>query len=335
MNDRRAVSRIVEILRAGSRFLLATHKEPDVDGISSMLALGLALEAAGKRPQMVTEYPVPPPLDRLEGAEKILVVERMGHADATLVLDCGDLKRLGGLGPRLQGTRPLINIDHHATNTRFGDVNFVEPDRSSTGEMVFEIIREAQLPLGPAVAENIFAAIQGDTGSFQYDNTSSRALRVAAEMVERGAVPWDVSRRMMNRYPRARLELLRKALETLEFHCRRSVGIMTLTSEMFSRAGAIRTDSERFVDYPRFVEGVEVAVLIRQTAEDGYKFSLRSNGMVDVAQLAVSFGGGGHARAAGFEVHGDLETAKAAFLEEARRVLDEKFASRYTAGGQG
>jgi len=201
-------------------------------------------------------------------------------------------------------------------------LNLVDPHGSSTGELVFNIIKAADFRLSYEIAENIFAAIQADTGSFRYDNTSSRCLAVAAEMLEYGVKPWEISRKMIDEYSLSRLRLLEMALGSIEFHYQGKVGMMTISLEMFKKAGAEESESERFVDYPRSVSGVEIAALIREKDKDDYKFSLRSNGRANVAELASRFGGGGHAMAAGFEGRGSISVLKRDLMKEAVRFLD-------------
>ena len=315
--------RVVALLRDKRSFLLITHKDPDADGIGSMLALGKALLNGRKDVVLFTKEPLGAPLDLLEGAEKI--VQRFDYGrdfDAVVALDCAEMARLGILPLFLKTGKTLINIDHHETNALFGDLNLVDTQSSSTGELVFKVIDRMGLPVDSEVAENLFVAIQTDTGSFRYHNTTSASLKIAAEMVEYGVNPWEVSRKIIDRYEPSRLRLLKKALGTIEFHHEGKVGMMVLSSDMFKKANAHQDDSERFVDYPRFVSGVEIAVLIRETGGNNYKFSLRSNNKVNVARLALLFGGGGHVRAAGFECHGYIETLKKDFLTEAGRFLD-------------
>ncbi|MBC8418486.1 MAG: bifunctional oligoribonuclease/PAP phosphatase NrnA [Proteobacteria bacterium] len=311
--------RIAAVLSDGNRFLLMTHKDPDADGIGSMLALGKSLMDAGKEVVLFAHEPVQPPLDLLKGASEIVTkLDFERGFDAAVALDCAVKGRLGGVGNH----RPLINIDHHESNDFFGDLNLIETGSSSTGELVFKVIEAGGFPVGRDVAENIFAAIQTDTGSFRYGNTTAEALRIAADLMERGANPWEISRKMMDSYSLPRLRLLEMALGTIEFHHEGRVAMMILSREMFRRAGAQQMDSERFVDYPRFVFGVELGVLIRETDENDYKFSLRSNTQLNAARLASRFGGGGHVRAAGFRSQGSVNSVKDGFLKEAGRFLD-------------
>lgn len=314
---------IAGILQIGIRFLITTHIDPDADGIGSMLGLGGCLMNQGKEIVMLTEEPVPAPLSFLPGSDRIVQsFAEDEHFDAILVLDCGDEGRLGPHRDIIERGEKLICIDHHKTNEFFGNINLVNPKSSSTGELVFQLIKLAGFCLEVQAAKNLFAAIQTDTGSFRYENASANAFRVAAELVELGVKPWEISRIILEGYSISRLKLLQKTLETLEFYQDGKIGMMTISSGMFDEAKARPIDSERFVDYPRFVSGVELSVLIKQMKNSGYKFSLRSNSHVDVAELATHFGGGGHARAAGFESEGPLDVVKRDFLKEAVQFFD-------------
>lgn len=324
--DRMAtLQKVTEILKDKEGFILTTHKDPDGDGIGSMLALGHALRRSGKFVTLILEEGIPAPFDLLEGASLISRnLDMLSRYSGTIILDCADEMRLGKLRNKLWGIRPWINIDHHETNTCFGDINLIAPKASSTGELVHQLIVAAGFPLDKVVAENLFAAIQTDTGSFRYENTTSQALRIAADMIDRGVKPWDVTQKIMDGHDLPRLKLLRFALDTIQLHHGGKIATLELTKEMFEMAGAGKLDSERFVDFGRFIRGVEIAALIRQTGHKHYKFSIRSNNKVNVARLAAIFGGGGHERAAGFDCEGELGTLKDAFIKEAVRFLNGK-----------
>ncbi len=305
-------------------FLLMTHKDPDADGIGSMLALGRALENVKKKVVLITEKPVHSPVNLLRGSESIVHASGPENDfEAVIVLDCGDADRVGALQGVLESRKLMISIDHHETNDLFGDLNLVDPESSSTGELVYRVIKAAGLPMDFDVAENIFAAMQADTGSFRYDNTTSESFKIAAEMMEYGVDPRQVSLKMVDEYSLSRIRLLEMALGAVEFFHEGRLGMVTLSSEMFEKAQAHWEDSERFVDYLRFVSGVELAVLIRETDKNIYKFSMRSNNRVNVAQLASTFGGGGHAKAAGFESRDPFETFKNDFLKKTGRLLGD------------
>jgi bifunctional oligoribonuclease and PAP phosphatase NrnA len=317
------LERIASLLTRGGRFLVTTHRDPDVDGVGSMLALGLALIDSGKEVVLLTEKALHNPLNQLKGADLIVQGLKAEMAfDCVFVLDCGDLERLGSTWKQVERLRPLINIDHHETNTGFGHVNLVDPGSSSTAELVYEVIKSSGLFIDARVAENIFAAIQADTGSFVYDNTTPGAMMIAAEMLEYGIRPWEISRKFLNEYSLSWLKLLAMCLETIELHHGGAIGMINVSLEM--QDGADDVDGGRLVEYPRLLSGVEVAVLIKETGEGEYRVSLRSNSRVNVAVLASLFGGGGHSRAAGFDWQGSMERLKESFLEAAVRFLDEK-----------
>jgi phosphoesterase RecJ-like protein len=321
--DKTSFTQIVSALLEMERFLIATHEDPDADGIGSMLALGRSLSKAGKDVTLVTQKPITGSLTKLSGSSKILDRTHIpGLFDAAIALDCAERSRLGDLYEECRNSRFLINIDHHETNDYFGNVNLVCPDRSSTGVMVFELIKTAGLPMDAEIAGNLFAAIQTDTGSFKYSNTDPETFRAAADLMEYGANPWDISRKVMDGYGLDRLRLLQLVLATLEIFHGGSVAFMMVTEEMLKQSGAEESDSERFVDYPRFASGIELSVLIREKGNNSYKFSLRSNDRIDVAGLASRFGGGGHRRAAGFNGNGPIESLKKKFLDEVAACFD-------------
>ncbi len=315
---------IVGVLHNNRTFLLVTHEDPDADGIGSMLALGRALGNAGKSVVLFSERPLSHPLNALRGSETIVhTIEPEINLETLIVLDCGHPDRIGAPGMCLETAGTVINIDHHRTDHFFGDFNLVDPESSSTGELVYRLVSEGRFPMDKDVAENIFAAIQSDTGFFRYGNTTSESFKIAAELMTRGVNPWEISLKMSSKYSLSQIELLRMALESIEFHCDGRVGMVTLTCEMYQKAGAGWEDSERFVDYLRFVSGVELAVLIREAENHRYKISLRSNNNLNAAELAALFGGGGHVQAAGFDWYESIESMKNRFLSAAGRFLGD------------
>ena len=313
---------IATIVERGKRFFLASHKDPDGDAIGSLLALGEALMLSGKDVVLFNEGPIADSMAFLAGSEKI--VDRFNpesEFDALFVLDCGTLERLGEISSDICNLKPLINIDHHENNSQFGDVNFVDTNSSSVGEIIYRLIQVADLPMSKNIAEDLFVAIQTDTGSFRYENTTKEAFTIAAEMVEWGINPWKISRKVMDEYSLKKLRLLELTLQTIEIFHEGKVGLITITQQMFSKAKADNFDSERFVDYPRSISGVEIGVLIKELGKDYYRFSLRSNDWVNVADLAYHFGGGGHQKAAAFTRYGSLDSIKQEFLDKAHEVL--------------
>jgi len=320
-----ALKRVAGVLSGGNRFLMMTHENPDVDGLASMLALGKSLTGLGKEVVILIQKSLAPPLSHLSGAERMIVqgAEFKREFDAVLALDCAERERLGPCVSFWPGTGPSINIDHHETNTFFGGYNLVDSDSSSTGELVYRLIECGAFPLDHEVAENLFAAIQSDTGSFRFTNTTSKTMRISANLMDHGVVPWNIYQRTTNGYGPERLKLLAGALAQVELHNEGKIGMMVLKRDMFEQSGARSSDTEGFVEYPRYINGVELAVMISEKDEDTCKFSIRSNGWVNVAELASRFGGGGHAKAAGFTRKGSLTALKKDFLMEAGRLLNE------------
>ena len=324
------LKRVIGVLKDGRRFLLMTHEDPDADGLGSMLAFGKSLSDLGKEVALLIQKPLNPPLVLLKGTERMRVVSKRGGVsesekdfDVVVALDCAEKERLGVCVSAWSGGGVTINIDHHETNTFFGQYNLVDANSSSTGELVYRLIRTGDFPMDPEIAENLFTAIQSDTGSFRYTNTTSGAMRISADLMEYGVNPWEVSQRILSGYGPVRLKLLSMALDGVEFHNEGRIGMMVISRGMFTESGAHGSDTEGFVDYPRYVEGVELAVMITEKGEDTHKFSIRSNARVNVADLASRFGGGGHAKAAGFTGNGFLGTLKKDFLFEAGRLLNE------------
>ncbi len=313
---------VVAALQAAPSVAVLAHVRPEGDAIGATLGACLALRDAGKETTAYNADPLPPGLSSLPGAADIAREVPIGRPYACyLVLDTSDLERTGGL---LAGRPPeavVLNVDHHPGNTRFGDVNWVEPTASSAGEMVYRILRRGSFPVGKAAATNLYAAILTDTGSFQYRNTSPGALRVAADLVECGAAVEEIAAGLYaNRNPRE-WRLLSEALASLRLGANGRLAWMEITSAALARAGLGLEATDGFIDYVRSVAGVRIAVLFKEVSATEVRVSLRSRGSVDVARLAGQFGGGGHRNAAGCTLQGNLAEVKARVLAAAEASL--------------
>ena len=324
MKQNITLNKIAAILKKEKNFLLLTHKDADADGIGSMLALGKGLLNAEKEVVLLAEEPLNSPVSLLKGYERILrEIDPAKDFDVVITLDCGDKNRVGFPGKYLEGRSLIINIDHHQSHDQFGDINMVNSQSSSTGEMVYNVIKRCGFPIDFEMAENIFTAIQADTGSFRNANTTAQSFRISAEMMDHGVQPHRVSQQMTDEHSLSIMRLLEMAIGKVEFYYEGKLGMLIVSSDMLEAAQARWEDSERFVDYLRNVSGVELAVMVRETEKNTYKFSMRSNNNVNVAELAAIFGGGGHARAAGFECHNDINVVKNDFLKETGRFLGD------------
>src|SRR5438034_6128960 len=303
---------VADAIREHDRLVLTTHENPDGAALGSLLAANLALEQLGKNTVMVLhgDAPLPGeyafmPLDGLQRRWPDDVAERV-----LLALDCANESRIAD--PEVLGRVPLsINVDHHHDNTRFGQINLIVPDASSTGEVVRDLFRELGIQLTPDIAEALYIALVTDTGRFQYTNTTPKALRLGAELVEAGA---DVHRIFQGVYESvqfAKLKLLARALERAQVYEGGRLVVSHLLRTDFTELGAPETYSEGIIDYLRAVEGADMAALIREPPRSEgplRRVSLRaSNDELDVSAIARLSGGGGHRQAAGFSSDADIE----------------------------
>jgi phosphoesterase RecJ-like protein len=308
------VNAVLDALRDNDRFVVTSHDNPDGDALGSLVATHLALQSLGKDSVIVLGGAAP-----LPGEYGFLGLESHGllreapadtAARVLVAVDCAQESRI--VEPRLAGeARLTVNVDHHHDNTRFGDVNLVVAEASSTAEVLADLFAELSVALTPQLAEALYTAVVTDTGRFQYSNTTPKALRLASELVEAGANVSKVFVEVYESTPFPKLKLLARALE----HARELAGGRIVVSELrradFEAAGAEEPYSEGIIDHLRAVDGAELVALVRELPEgasSARKGSLRSHpDGVDVSAIARSFGGGGHRRAAGFSTDLQME----------------------------
>ena len=304
MSDQEA---IVTALRDHDRFLVVTHENPDGDALGSMLATTLALRQLGKDAQMLLmgEAPLPGEYHFLQ-LDGLLREPPENTPERVLVaVDCAKADRIGpGHEALLAQAALALDIDHHHDNTRFGAFNLIVANASSTGEVLRDIFDSLGVELTPEIAEPLYVALVTDTGRFQYSNTTPKALRLAAELVEAGADVHAVFQEVYESVQFAKLKLLARALERAKVLEGGRIVVSFLLRNDFSEVGAAEPYSEGIIDYLRAVEGAELAVLIREPPRDSgptRRVSLRASiDELDVSEIARSFGGGGHPQAAGF-----------------------------------
>jgi len=324
------LERIVQVVREGKRFLITSHENPDGDAIGSMLGLGLALEMAGKDVVFYNKDGIPRVLEFLSGSEKVnsSLNSIQASFDCTLIVDCTDTSRVGKEFERFIvsgrcGTRVIV--DHHQTNKPSADLYLLNPDASSTGMIIYLLLKTLSLKITPEVAKNLYATIVVDTGSFSYSNTTDETFRVAADLVELGADPWEISRAIYESESLGKLKLLGEVLPTLEVSEDGRIAWVFVNREMLKKTGTSREDTEGIVNFPRSIKGVEVAMLFREEepADNGtrWKVSLRSNGELNVSQIAEKFGGGGHKRAAGCLITGTLTDVRHRLIRSINEAL--------------
>ena len=309
-------AKAVELIEKSGDVFVAAHVNPDGDAVGSVLAMGLALKKMGKTPFMYLESAVPDFLKFLPEVDGVSSrVEDFHRFDLAIILDCGELSRIGAAAEGASTIPNLINVDHHQFNRMFGSVNLVETARCATSAILMHLIKALSVPLDHDIAECLYTGIVTDTGGFRYGNTDMEAFALASELIEHGVAPDRVARELYLSMPLRRLHLLRNALASVEFLNDGEIGTMALTMDDFRQCGAVVSDSEGFIDYVRSVPGVRVAVLMKESPESTVtSVSLRSWGEVDVSAVARDFGGGGHTSASGFRLEGTI-------IENRERVL--------------
>jgi bifunctional oligoribonuclease and PAP phosphatase NrnA len=297
---------VVESIRARDRFLVTTHENPDGDALGSLLATHLALQSLGKDGVMFLAGPAPLPGEyRFLQLGELLRELPADVAERTLIaVDCANESRLGADAAVLHQSPYTVNIDHHHDNSRFGDVNLVDSAASSTSEVLRGILAELGVELTPDLAEPLYVALVTDTGRFQYANTTPKALRLAAELVEAGADVHKVFQGVYESVQFAKLKLLARALERAQVYEGGGLVVSYLLRDDFAEVGAVEPYSEGIIDFLRAVEGADMAALIREPPRGGSparRISLRaSHDELDVSAIARASGGGGHRQAAGF-----------------------------------
>ena len=310
------LDRILELLAGAGSVVITTHANADGDGAGSGVALAAFLRARGTEAWIVNPTPFPEPFafllpdpDWVVAAASEEAVRRCREADLAVVVDTAEVPRIGRVKSLIRDL-PKVVIDHHPQGKHpIEGVVLLDRQACAAGALVFELIDRAGGPWSAAIARALYIAVLTDTGGFRFTNTDPACLRIAARLVELGAAPEELYRAAYGRFRPRRFELLREALATLTVHEGGRIAWMTVPKEGYDRLGATVDDLEGFVDVPRSVAGVEVAMLFRTTADGRIKVSLRSLPTVDVHVIAAELGGGGHVRAAAAVVKGPMEAA--------------------------
>jgi phosphoesterase RecJ-like protein len=305
------IDRVADAIRAGDRFLLTTHENPDGDALGSLLATHRILETLGKDSLMflaAKEFPLPVEY-RFLPLEEVFHEPPADIADRVVVfLDCGNIDRMP-VDFLQNGDNTLINIDHHHDNTRFGTVNLVDVKASCTAEIVYDLTGLLDVQLTPEIANALYVGLVTDTGKFMYENTDARSHRMAAGLIEAGVEVNEVYRRLYEHAPAEKLKLLARALEGITLRDGGQLAVTYISREDYSVTGASEALTEGIIDHLRTIDGTVVAAVVRDQSDGGRaarKVSMRStDGQVDVSAIARQHGGGGHRRAAGFGT--DLE----------------------------
>jgi phosphoesterase RecJ-like protein len=304
---------VAERIRAGRNFLITSHRNPDGDALGSGLALQRLIRQLGKEAKVQVRDGFGKPLLNIPGASEVTITDHLppdypGAYDAVFTMECPEVERTGY--PVLPG--PVVNIDHHLGNTMYGEINYLDLDAPSVGEMVLQINRRhLGLPLDRETATAMYVSLATDTGFFRYHNTTLRTFEAAEELVRAGVVPGDVSLWINESSPRGAIKLLGLCLTTLELTTGDKIATITLPKHFFAEAGAVAEDTEGIVNYGRMIEGVLVSAMLKEIDAGATRVSMRAKPGVDVQKVAAMFGGGGHAAASGCTIPLPLAEAKA------------------------
>ncbi len=316
---------IGEVLRTYQSFVLLSHVRPDGDAIGSQLALGFSLLSMGKVVRFINEDGLPENLAFLSGSERIESppTEPL-EVEVAIALDTATKPRLGDAALHAASkARVWLNIDHHISNPKYGDINLIDATSPATGEILYQLITALDMPLPPESRDAIYVAVSTDTGSFQYPSTTARTYEMAADLVRRGLDVATINSQTYDDHPYRRLELMRALLNTLERSEDGVVAHWELRDQTRLDLALRPEDSEGLIDVIRAIRGVRVAVFFEELPDGKIRVSMRSKDReLDVCKIATEFGGGGHALAAGIRMAGPLEIAKPLILAAIRNRVE-------------
>ena len=305
------VKEILAAISQGKKFLITAHVRLDGDALGSELALYLMLKDLGKEAVICNQDPTPEHYRFLPAADDIVHdLEHIEKYDVGFILDCSELERVGKISADVFKIKTLINVDHHVSNGGFCKLRLLDPKASSTGELLYRLMRKMHVKMTKDICTNLYAAILTDTGGFRYSSTHQETLMAAGDLVEGGAEPQWISENIYESDPPAKLQLLSKVLETLTLDMENKTASLVVTRKHLQDTGATMEHTDGFIDIPRTVKGIDIAMLYTQMGDKQFKLSLRSKGKVNVEKIARKFGGGGHINAAACRIDGDIETIK-------------------------
>ena len=307
-----------------TKIAILTHVSPDGDCLGSGIALALALKGLGKEVHVIIDNPLPGSLAFLPGQELIAVKHSEGfEPEMTFAIDCGDVERFQDRAVYFDLANVTVNIDHHRTNKGFATYNYVDCERSSTSELVFELLKEMQVEITKDIAICLYVGLVTDTGGFKYGNTNAKTHLCAAELLGYGLNIAALSQDIFEYSTESMLRLKAKALSSLQLEYDKRLAIVTVSKADFEETVAERSETEGFADLGRSIVSVVASVALREFEKDKIKISMRSKGTFDVAKIAQLFDGGGHINASGCSINATLEDAKAQIIK-AFEVLKDR-----------
>lgn len=318
----RIIDRILEVLHGCRTVCIVGHIRPDGDCVGSQLGLALALKGEGKEVTCWNEDPLPRKYAFLDPDGLYQKPKADREFDCVVATDAASFERLGSVGEHIARRKHFINIDHHASNTRFADVNWVSERESSSGELIFRLLAAAKWPITKRIADCLFTAVSTDTGSFQYSTTRPSTYHVAGELVRRGANLARICDEVYQSYPLSRARLLKHIYSHFRLTHQNQIAYFWLRKADFVRTGAGADETEGLIDHIRAIEPVVVACVFEEVDPELTRISLRSkDARVDVNEIAAQFGGGGHSAAAGARIPGKPLTVQRQVIAAIKRKL--------------
>jgi phosphoesterase RecJ-like protein len=317
------LNKIIEVINTCRSFLVTSHVRLDGDALGSELAMWQLLRHMGKDAIVYNQDVTPGNYRFLPGSDRIVHnLPDLDQYEVAVILDCSELDRIGTEASRIGAMKRIINIDHHVSNGNFGVYSYIDHEASSTGELLYRLIKTMNIDFTKEMAIGLFTAILTDTGGFRYRNTKKDTLVASGHLIEKGADPQWISEYIYESNPPSKIRLLSGVLDTLAFDWTKKVGYMVVLRTALEKAGALTEHTEGFVDIPRSVQGVEVSILFIEVSDRYFKLSLRSKGKVNVERVAKVFGGGGHINAAACHIEGDLEAVRQKVLDVIGAVIE-------------
>jgi phosphoesterase RecJ-like protein len=316
------LKKILELMLKKDEILILSHEDPDGDSMGSQIALGNFLQSKGKKVMMVNQDETPSRYRFLDPQKRIKRNFKGFQPDLILVLECSNLNRIGKLKELLPSQAEIVNIDHHPDNTSFGTINYLDPEASATGEIVYDLLKCANYTFDPGTAFALYTAILTDTGRFSFSNTTPRSLMICSELIQWGADPRYITDQLYFNHSQGCLRLLGSVLENLELLGNGNYCSLTIAHQSLKDFRVNPRDTQGFVDYTLFLKGVVVGSLFLETSHQVVQVSLRSQNSINVGAVAKFFGGGGHRNASGFTLNEDLKNVKKMVRQKILKALE-------------
>ena len=310
---------ILEEIQKAEKIVILTHENPDGDAVGSSLAMYMTLKKMGKNPDIIIPE-LPRVYSFLPCADEIKKEGNTEKYDLAIAVDAATIKMLNGWSNYFEDAKMKIVIDHHSTNTMYGDFNFINPDAPACTQILITIMDYFNIEMDKEIGTCILTGIITDTGGFQYSSTTPETFEFASELLKRGVNVSDIYKRVMNTKSRANFELRRRAIERMEIIEEGKIAVTYITKQDIEDVNAESGDHEGIVEEGRAIEGVEVSIFLRETSK-GFKASLRSNSYLNVSDVCLMFGGGGHFHAAGCTIAQSLEQVKEKMINQVKMYL--------------